>query len=104
MKDSGPRQRTDTGILGDSSGQGDEVADIGGGSHGPRRQGSRADVMGQPTHDQEDMNEANVHRLGTDTGMLGDRDEVEVHGDHSYRLQSLRRQVSGSSNHREDAE
>uniref|UniRef100_A0A0W0ETT6 Uncharacterized protein n=1 Tax=Moniliophthora roreri TaxID=221103 RepID=A0A0W0ETT6_MONRR len=86
MEDSGPRQRTDTGILGDSSGQGDEVADTGGGSHGPRRQGSRADIMGQPTHDQEDVDEANAHRLGTDIGTLGDRDEVDVHGD-SYRLQ-----------------
>ncbi|KAI3603443.1 hypothetical protein WG66_014307 [Moniliophthora roreri] len=103
MKDSGPRQRTDTGILDDSSGQGDEVGDTGGDSHGPRRQGSRADIMGQLTHDQEDVDENNGHRLGTDTGTLGDRDEVEVHGD-CYRLQSLRRKVSGSSNHREHAE
>ncbi|KAI3603450.1 hypothetical protein WG66_014281 [Moniliophthora roreri] len=104
MEDSGPRQRIDTGILGDSSGQGDEVADISGDSHDLRRQGSRVDSMGQPTHDQDsDVDEANAHMLGTDTGTLGDRDEVEVHGD-SYRLQSLRRQVSGSPNHREDAE
>ncbi|ESK86348.1 hypothetical protein Moror_5015 [Moniliophthora roreri MCA 2997] len=103
MKDLGPRQQTDTGIVGNSSGQGDKVADIGGDSYGPRRQGSRADIMGQPTHDQEDVDEDNRHRLGADTGTLGDRDEVEVHGD-SYRLQSLGRQVSGSSNHREDAE
>uniref|UniRef100_A0A0W0F5A4 DUF6535 domain-containing protein n=1 Tax=Moniliophthora roreri TaxID=221103 RepID=A0A0W0F5A4_MONRR len=86
MKDSGPRQRTDTGILGTSSGQGDEVADIGDDSHDLRRQGSRADAMGQPTHDQEDVDEDDVHRVGTDTGTLGDRDEVEVYGD-SYRLQ-----------------
>ncbi|ESK80814.1 hypothetical protein Moror_15757, partial [Moniliophthora roreri MCA 2997] len=67
MKDSGPRQRTDTGILSDSSGQGVEVADISGDRHDLRRQGSRADAMGQPTHDQEDMNEDNAHRLGSDT-------------------------------------
>ncbi|ESK85794.1 hypothetical protein Moror_2407 [Moniliophthora roreri MCA 2997] len=93
MKDSGPRQRMDTGILDDSSGQGDEVGDIGGDSYGLRRQESRVDAMGWPTHDQEDLDEDNAQRLGIDTGTLGDPieqgDEVGVHGD-SYRLHSLR--------------
>uniref|UniRef100_A0A0W0F5G8 Uncharacterized protein n=1 Tax=Moniliophthora roreri TaxID=221103 RepID=A0A0W0F5G8_MONRR len=82
----------DTGILDGSSGQGEKVVDIGGDSHDLCRQGSRADTMGQPTHDQEDVDDDNAHRLGTGTGTLGDRGEVEVHGD-SYRLHSLRRQA-----------
>ncbi|ESK81452.1 hypothetical protein Moror_15813 [Moniliophthora roreri MCA 2997] len=106
-KDLGPRQRMDTGILDDSSRQGDEVGDIGGNGYGLRRQESRVNAMGQPTHDQEDLDENNAQRLGIDTGTLGDPieqgDEVEVHGD-SYRLRSLRRQVSDSLNHREHAE
>uniref|UniRef100_A0A0W0GAY5 DUF6535 domain-containing protein n=1 Tax=Moniliophthora roreri TaxID=221103 RepID=A0A0W0GAY5_MONRR len=107
MKDSGPRQRTDTGILDDSSGRGDEVGDIGGGGYGLRRQESRVDTMGRPMHDQEDLDEDNAQRLEIDTGTLGDPieqgDEVGVHGD-SYRLYSLRRQVSDSLNHQERAE
>uniref|UniRef100_A0A0W0GDJ7 Uncharacterized protein n=1 Tax=Moniliophthora roreri TaxID=221103 RepID=A0A0W0GDJ7_MONRR len=90
MDDSGLRQRTDTGVLGDSSRQGDEVGNIGCDSYGFRRQGSTADAMGEPTHDREDLDEDDAQRLGIDTGTLGDRDEVEVHGD-SDRLHSLRR-------------
>uniref|UniRef100_A0A0W0G9D8 DUF6535 domain-containing protein n=1 Tax=Moniliophthora roreri TaxID=221103 RepID=A0A0W0G9D8_MONRR len=89
-KESGSRQRTGTGILGDSSGQGCEV---GGDSYGLHRQGSRVDAMGQPTHDQEDMDEDNAQRLRIHTGTLGDLieqdNEVGVHGD-SYRFHSLR--------------
>ncbi|KAI3619538.1 hypothetical protein WG66_016724, partial [Moniliophthora roreri] len=88
-KESGSRQRTGTGILGDSSGQGCEV---GGDSYGLHRQGSRVDAMGQPTHDQEDMDEDNAQRLRIHTGTLGDLieqdNEVGVHGD-SYRFHRL---------------
>ncbi|ESK86040.1 hypothetical protein Moror_9418 [Moniliophthora roreri MCA 2997] len=102
MKDSGSRQRTDTGILDDSSGQGDEVRDTDGDSYGLRGQGPRVNAIGQPMHDQEDLDEDNARKLGIDTGTLDDRDEVGVHGD-SYRPHSLRRQASDSLNHREHA-
>uniref|UniRef100_A0A0W0G5T1 Uncharacterized protein n=1 Tax=Moniliophthora roreri TaxID=221103 RepID=A0A0W0G5T1_MONRR len=93
MKDPGPSEQTDVGILGNSSRQGEEVGDIGGNSYRLRRQGSRVDAMGQPAHDQEDFNEDNA--LGIHTGTLGDLveqgNEVGVHGD-IYRPH--RRQVS----------
>ncbi|ESK84362.1 hypothetical protein Moror_10171 [Moniliophthora roreri MCA 2997] len=90
MKDSGPGEQTDTGIVGDSSTKGEEVGNISGNSSSLRRQGSRVDAMVQPTYDQENFDEDNPQRLGIDTGTVANPieqgDEVGIHGD-SYRLQ-----------------
>uniref|UniRef100_A0A0W0GAW0 DUF6535 domain-containing protein n=1 Tax=Moniliophthora roreri TaxID=221103 RepID=A0A0W0GAW0_MONRR len=86
MRDPDPSERTDISILGNSSRQREKVRDIGGDSYSLRRQGPRVNAMGQPTHEQEDLDEDNAQKL--DTGTLGDSiegDEVGVHGD-SYRL------------------
>ncbi|ESK87588.1 hypothetical protein Moror_1967 [Moniliophthora roreri MCA 2997] len=89
MRDPGLSERTDISILGNSSRQGEEVRDIGGDSYRLRRQGPRVNAMGQPTHDQKDLDEDNAQRLGIDTGTLSSPveqgDQVGVHGD-SYRL------------------
>uniref|UniRef100_A0A0W0G974 DUF6535 domain-containing protein n=1 Tax=Moniliophthora roreri TaxID=221103 RepID=A0A0W0G974_MONRR len=70
----------------EGSRQREEVRDIGGDSYRLRRQGPRVNAMGQPTHDQKDLDEDNAQRLGIDTGTLGSPgDQVGVHGD-SYRL------------------
>uniref|UniRef100_A0A0W0FHW9 DUF6535 domain-containing protein n=1 Tax=Moniliophthora roreri TaxID=221103 RepID=A0A0W0FHW9_MONRR len=85
MKNPGPSEQADIGILGDSSRQDEESGDIGGNSYRLRRQGSRVDAMGQPTHDQEDFNEDHVQRLGINTGtpddLIEQSGEVRVHCD-----------------------
>ncbi|EEB89918.1 hypothetical protein MPER_11936, partial [Moniliophthora perniciosa FA553] len=104
MKDPGPRQRMDTGALDDLNGKGEEVGNIGSSNYGLRRQGSRVDAMGRPTHNREDLDKDNVQRIGIDTGdPIEHGDEVGIHGD-SYSLHSLRRRVSDSQDDRKHVE